>query len=124
MFSRWKVMRTVISALMIEEMAMPARSVEFMSYSPLCWAITKTMNQVNAAPIMAPMYVPVNVPPMMAPSRPQIIAIAAPRALPEDIPRTEGSAIGLRKMPCITAPTVASAPPTNAPIATRGSLIR
>ena len=48
----------------------------------------------------------------------------APTAAPVETPMMEGSAIGFRKKPCITVPASASAKPTVAPSAIRGSLMR
>ncbi len=48
------------------------------------------------------------------------IVATAPTAAPEETPMMEGSAIGLRKNPCITTPAVDSAKPTTAPSRIRG----
>ena len=52
---------------------------------------------------------------------PIAIAITAPSAPPVDTPMMPGSAIGLRNRPCITAPAVPRAAPTNSARAMRGS---
>jgi hypothetical protein len=44
----------------------------------------------------------------------------APAAAPEETPMIEGSAIGLRKNPCITVPAAASENPTIAARTMRG----
>jgi len=46
----------------------------------------------------------------------------APTAAPEETPMIDGSAIGLRKNPCMTVPAAASAKPTSAANRIRGSL--
>src|SRR6056297_2528607 len=45
----------------------------------------------------------------------------APTAAPEETPMMEGSAIGLRKIPCMMVPAAASAKPTTAASRMRGS---
>ena len=49
------------------------------------------------------------------------MTIATPRLAPELIPRTNGSASGLRKMVCIINPAVASAAPARAAVRIRGN---
>jgi hypothetical protein len=58
-----------------------------------------------------------------AKERPKRIAKLAPTAAPELTPTTPGSASGLPKMPCMSAPAIASAAPTSTVIATRGKRI-
>ncbi len=48
--------------------------------------------------------------------------IAAPSEDPEEIPRTNGLAIGFLNNPCITDPLIASAIPTSTPSITLGNL--
>jgi hypothetical protein len=45
---------------------------------------------------------------------------AAATAAPEETPTTPGSASGLPKIPCMTAPAAASAAPTRTAMTTRG----
>ncbi|CAB4691012.1 unannotated protein [freshwater metagenome] len=52
--------------------------------------------------------------------RSKTITEAAATAAPDDTPTTPGSASGLPKTPCISAPPVASAAPAIAAITTRG----
>ncbi len=47
--------------------------------------------------------------------------MAAPSAAPDDVPRTYGSARGLRTMPWNVAPAIARPAPTTAAVSTRGS---
>ena len=51
---------------------------------------------------------------------PRAMAITAPRDAPADTPIMPGSANGLEKTPCITAPAKANAPPTRRPMMRRG----
>ena len=51
------------------------------------------------------------------------MATTAPSAPPEETPIIPGSAIGLRKSPCIVAPATPRAAPTEAPTIILGSLI-
>ena len=51
---------------------------------------------------------------------PIVIAMDAPSAAPEDTPTTPGSASGLPKMACMTAPATASDAPTMRPMTMRG----
>ena len=57
------------------------------------------------------------------PVRPVAIATTAPSAPPADTPMMPGSAIGLRKSPCIVVPATPRAAPTIAPTTMRGSRI-
>ena len=52
-----------------------------------------------------------------------MIAMTAPSAPPADTPMIPGSAIGLRKSPCITAPETPRAAPTTNASNMRGNLI-
>ena len=54
---------------------------------------------------------------------PVAMATTAPRAPPAETPMMPGSAIGLRKRPCIVAPATPRAMPTEAPTTILGSLI-
>ena len=54
---------------------------------------------------------------------PSTIASAAPRPAPADTPASPGSARGLRKRPCMSAPDIASAAPIISPRTSRGSRI-
>src|SRR5690606_39269184 len=51
---------------------------------------------------------------------PNAMATAAPRAAPAETPTTPGSASGLPKIACMTAPATASVAPTRTLITTRG----
>ena len=54
---------------------------------------------------------------------PMAMATTAPVAAPAEIPIRPGSAKGLLKMPCITAPLMPKAPPTSMPTSMRGKRI-
>ena len=58
-----------------------------------------------------------------SPAIPVAMATTAPTAPPADTPMMPGSAMGLRKSPCIVAPATPRAMPTEAPTSMRGSLI-
>ena len=54
---------------------------------------------------------------------PEAMATTAPTAPPAETPMIPGSAIGLRKRPCMVAPATPRAMPTRAPTKILGSLI-
>ena len=53
----------------------------------------------------------IGAPPMEVPM-PKAMAILAPNAAPDDIPRVDGEAIGLRNRACIAIPLIANPAPT------------
>ena len=53
----------------------------------------------------------------------KVMAIAAPRAAPDESPRMDGEAMGLRNTACITAPAMLSPAPTTQAMVTRGRFI-
>ena len=58
---------------------------------------------------------------MPAKVSPKTITDAAPTAAPEETPTTPGSASGLPKTPCMSAPAVASEAPAITAVSTRGN---
>ena len=53
-------------------------------------------------------------------AKPVAMASTAPVAAPAEIPMMPGSASGLLKIPCMTAPHIPNAPPTKTPTTIRG----
>ena len=97
--------------------AMPVNNSVTTSVRPFARETTYTNSVASSPPANAKIA-------MLQPPRtlsPSMMPTAAPTAAPDETPTTPGSASGLPKMACITAPATASAAPTPSPMTMRGN---
>ena len=109
-----------ISKVMTEEirklMETPAKRIVSMDFlcptEAICTMIKRVINaEISANPVK----------PKRKVSMPNMIATAAPRDAPDDIPNIYGSQMGLRKMAWNAAPQIASAAPATMLMMMRGN---
>src|SRR5690606_26684250 len=105
------------SALATALIAMPVTSSGTTSVRPPARDIAYTSSVVRSANPNAAVTI-VQLPRTLSPNT---MTVAAPTAAPQDTPITAGSASGLPKTPCMTAPDAPSAAPTSTASATRGN---
>ena len=99
--------------------ATPAKSNVITGILPLRMA----KNTVRHTAKMLPHSAKAGMASMPLAASPRAMATTAPVAAPAEMPIRPGSAKGLLKMPCITAPLMPKAPPTSMPTSIRGRRI-
>ena len=99
--------------------ATPARRRVITGILPLRMA----RNTVSATAQRLPQKAKAGMVNMLWVAKPVAMARTAPVAAPAEMPMMPGSARGLLKMPCITAPDMPRAPPTSTPTNMRGMRI-